>query len=93
MPAALQTSPMAVDCQFALYPNPSYGMINVEWTGESVIPPLVEGFDAQGALVERFQLDLKRRTLQLDLSSWEKGTYVFVLNQGESERRKTLVLR
>ena len=77
----------------AVYPHPAHGMINIEWAGPEDRLPRAYAIDASGAIAGKFELDLKKRTRQYDLSSWAKGTYTIVLAAGEAEVRKTLLLR
>lgn len=71
--------------ELSLYPNPvNEGIVSIQVFGESNGPGTLMIYDANGQLLFKKTLEISRgqNVLQLDVTSFGKGSYVMVLNQG-----------
>lgn len=72
-----------------VYPVPSStGMVTVEYAKAS----LVQVYNIQGALVKEVKIENQTGNLNLDLSSFENGSYIVLVSDGTLTSRQTIVL-
>lgn len=78
---------------YRAFPNPSYGQIRVQFTGEQA-PVLVQITDATGRVIHRTQLNRFDGYFdeQIDLSSATPGNLFLTIQQNDKQVTKQLVL-
>jgi subtilisin-like proprotein convertase family protein len=81
--------PPALTC--TIFPNPSAGIIQVEWDLKVKNDALLEIHDLSGKLIFKQLYPSFQQKIQLDGTLWEKGTYVLTL-QGNQQRISTLFI-
>jgi hypothetical protein len=81
--------PPALTCN--IFPNPSTGLIQVEWDFKVKNEALLEIHDLSGKLIFKQLHPSFQQKIQLDGTHWEKGTYVLTI-QGAQQRISTLFI-
>jgi len=81
--------PSALTC--TIFPNPSAGLIQVEWDFKVKNDALLEIHDLSGKLIFKQLYPSFQQKIQLDGTHWEKGTYVLSI-QGDQQRISTLFI-
>ena len=76
---------------YTIFPNPSAGIIQVEWDLKVKNDALLEIHDLSGKLILKQLFPSIQEKIQLDGTLWEKGTYVLTL-QGNQQRISTLFI-
>ena len=74
-----------------IFPNPSAGLIQVEWDFLFKREALLESHDLSGKLIFKQLCPSFQQNIQIDGTLWEKGTYVLTI-QGEQQRISTLFI-
>jgi hypothetical protein len=78
---------------FGVYPNPVVEVTTVHLRTEDPGPATLQLFDASGALLQEQQLSLAKggNQLQLNLSTYAKGSYTLVLSSTHQHKTLTLI--
>ena len=88
---SVNTTTLAPSLTCTIFPNPSAGLIQVEWDFLFKREALLEIHDLSGKLIFKQLCPSFQQNIQIDGTLWEKGTYVLTI-QGEQQRISTLFI-
>lgn len=91
-PATIQPEPAPLE--FSVYPNPTSGELNLEWSAYAGRPVRIEVLNAQGQLLKFAEFDeVTTSTGQLDISRYPDGIYmVRITSEGLPDASSRVVL-
>jgi subtilisin-like proprotein convertase family protein len=78
---------------FEIYPNPSTGMVNLNFSNQNMNDSRLIVFDLKGRMLHKKQIDLKSGTYNLDLSFLQSGIYFLKLQSKNQSVVKKLILK
>lgn len=82
----------AFEASISVYPNPTQGMINLEFNSEELKPEIIGVYDINGRFIQ--ELKVSNSSFQVvDLSSMTKGVYFLRMSNAESFAVKRIVLQ
>ena len=84
-------SDMEADKNFRIYPNPSEGIFNFNYTGGEDISVTI--VDATGAQVYTTGLNAKTKTGKIDLSKYANGIYIMTLTSEATTYSRKIIKR
>ncbi len=99
MPTALKTDEEAFDFGAQLYPNPSYGALNISWKNQGSERKQVSEvrvFSPEGRLLEQIEVAPSQQKIVRQTSLYPAGVYMYQLLNGEGEvlqSNKVMILR
>ena len=75
---------------WTVYPNPANDIVNII-LGSSIIAESINIYDLSGRLLEQFNINGKKE-LQINVSSYPKGTYLMTIHSNNGTLTKMLIL-
>jgi hypothetical protein len=90
--ASIDESPN--DDDIAIYPNPSSGILNVDFSAHKGAPFIeIAVYNAPGTLVYSTPVAESSASFQLDLSAWPKGVYLIRISRETTSFMRKVIIR